>query len=174
MSRSIPLENKYYFSEYETQKRNISNTEYSIPIDNITVDKDSTSNISGVLPYELDIFSELPDFVYDNYHAKKFIMALKNNILIFGHSILSEISLSKLRVSEHDEDYLLLEWIFNYFRLYFGFDKNDGDFFGEVMNNPENGEFHNDIKKMKIDEYDAVTKANLLYVAALVQGRNIK
>lgn len=174
MSRLYYFENRYYPYITDENRININKSEYFTMTDNTITGNLDELNIVGALSPEFDIFSDLPKYVFENEHANQFIMAFKKNMSNMESSFPSGISLSKLTVSEHSDDFLLLEWIFNYFRLYYGFDKNDGDFFGKVMNNPLRGEFHNEGKKMNVDDYDVVTKDSIIYAFALSQGRNVQ
>ena len=43
----------------------------------------------------------------------------------------------------------MLDWIYNYFRVYFSFDTDEGNFYGIISSNPEAGSYSNDFKATK-------------------------
>lgn len=128
------------------------------------------SRVKRVLPAALDVFSDLPSFVYDNDHAKAFLECLRKHIIDYNPMETEGIVLSKLQVSESTEKILIIEWIYNYFRFYYAFDKIDGDYRGVVMNDPDDDRFTNDVQKMKPQDYDALAEADLTYVIMMTEG----
>ena len=123
------------------------------------------------LPPELDVFSDLPDSVNENNHASKFLKELKECIINYDRSIIGNVSLSKLLETEHTDTVIVIEWIYNYFRVFFGFDKKEGDFFGRVYSDKENGVYSSNVFKMTEDEYRAVAQNNLDYIIEAINGR---
>lgn len=126
--------------------------------------------VKRVLPAALDVFSDLPGFVYDNDHAKAFLECLRKQIVDYNPIEIEGIVLSKLQVSEATEKLLIIEWIYNYFRFYYAFDKIDGDYRGVVMNDPDDDKFTNDVQKMKPEDFDAFAEADLTYVVMMTEG----
>lgn len=47
----------------------------------------------------------------------------------------------------------MLDWIYNYFRVYFSFDTDEGNFYGIISSNPEAGSYSNDFKAMDPKQY---------------------
>ena len=102
------------------------------------------------IPARLDIFCNLPDYVFDVIDAQAFLNDLKRAILQwYQESKLDDITLSKLLVDEHSDTGIVIDWIFSYFQVYFSFDKNDGDYYGIIMADHENGEFSNTVIKIR-------------------------
>ena len=83
---------------------------------------------------------------------------------------LRRITLPKLRVTELTDITIVIEWIFNYFRLYFTFDKNEGCFYGVVKNDIEHNEFLNEFKKMEKENFSIVAEAELEYAILMAKG----
>lgn len=169
MNNSMILTPGYYTTE-NIQARIIKKTSGYFDLNRVFKESEIIDYSSRVLPVELDIFSDLPKSVYENEDVHQFLLSLRKKIIQCDKSVFSGIALSKLNVAEHTDRTIILEWIFNYFRVYFGFDKHDGDFYGKVMNNPDRGEFYNDMKMMTKDEFDDVAEENLSYVVTMAQG----
>ena len=167
--RSISVSNCYYAGEQEKQNRCFRIDGYSSQV-NASEYNHVPSGVKRVLSPEIDIFSELPKFVFANKHAKMFLDEMKRALVNTDRVNLEGVTLSKLIISEHTEMTLVLEWIFNYFRLYFSFDKKEGDFFGVISSDSENGKFHNAFKKMKISDYSKVAEAEVMYAIMMVGG----
>ena len=130
----------------------------------------SMISFGKILPPELDIFSELPEEVYHNDHARQFLASLRNQILLFDREEISNANLSKLYVSQYDADSVVIEWIFNYFRLFFGFDNKEGDYYGQIMTDTVRNRFSNDMSKMEPKDFDLVAEAELFYAVMMSQG----
>lgn len=108
------------------------------------------------LSLDTDIFSGLPEFVFENKKVDRFLNVLKN---VIAMSDLEGVTLSKLHLSEYNEATISIEWIFNYFRAYFSFESDDEDSYGMIENNKENQEFSNYFRKLKPEEYELVAKS---------------
>lgn len=168
--RSISVKKGYYVGEQDKQNRSFYVGGYSSQVINTSGFNHVPFGIKRVLSPEIDIFSALPQFVFDNEHAKMFLDEMKRALINTDRADLEGVTLSKLRVTEHTDMTLVLEWIFNYFRLYFSFDKKEGDFFGEVSSDPENGKFHNAFNKMEISDYSKVAEAEVMYAVMMAGG----
>lgn len=138
-------------------------------VSNQTDDADALS-IDKILPPEIDIFSELPCFVFENEHASVFLREMKRSLLEKSQGKLRGIALPKLLVSDHTENSIVLEWIFNYFRLYFSFDPEDGDYYGEVVNNSESEEFRSFSKRMVFEKFPEIAEAEIDSAITLLEG----
>lgn len=171
-TRSITVKQGYYAGEQEKQSRILHVGSYASQVVNTSGFNHIPFGIKRVLSPELDIFSTLPQFVFDNEHAKMFLEEMKHTLLNINSADLEGVTLSKLIVTEHTDMTLVLEWIFNYFRLYFSFDKKEGDFFGEVSIDPENGKFYNAFNKMEISEYSRVAESEVMYAVMMAGGDN--
>ena len=177
MKINYSLDLKHFSSNYESESiiKNIATSNhYEIINDEISIPNDTLKKVSRVLPSELDIFSDIPHEVYNNAHANLFLLSLKQNLLSYDRSILEGITLSKLHLSEINDNDVVLEWIYNYFRLFLAFYSDEGDYYGSFMNNIETGEIINDIKKMTPEIYDQVSKSFLDYAVSLSKGGIIK
>ena len=103
-------------------------------------------------------------------HVGLFLAEMKKAILSWDKEELRRVTLPKLQVTEFTDATLVIEWIFNYFRLYFSFDKMEGDYYGEVMNDLENGKFHNEFKKMELEDFSKVAEAQVAYAIMMAEG----
>ena len=125
------------------------------------------NNITQCLNGDLDIFTELPETVYKEKDVAMFLNAMR---VAIAEENPQNVTLSKLIVTEKTKTSLTLDWIYNYFRLYFSFDKVDGDYFGFMSHDEEKGIYKNEFKSMKPNEYKDVSKAMLDYVLMMIQG----
>ena len=170
MSRSITINNGYYSLE---QKRGFPlncKKDYSYQISFSTGGKLTIeSNCKMLLP-ELDIFSLLPSGIYDNNHIKNFLHELKESLLDVDINTLRDITLPKLKTGSVGESSIVIEWIFNYFRFYFLFDRKEGDFYGMVINDPEKGKFINISNKLYPEKYREVARANIDNAISMAKG----
>ncbi|MCD7771563.1 MAG: hypothetical protein LUH23_05705 [Oscillospiraceae bacterium] len=122
---------------------------------------------SPSLPAELDIFCKLPRAVYENSEVGSFLSALKTVMIhAYRQSKLENLILSKLIVSECSETEVVIDWVFNYFQMYFSFSKKDGNYWGMVMVNNEEGEFGNSVIKIRPEKL--TEQANLILNTAVM------
>lgn len=168
MCASIVLEKKYSIDQNTSAKGYTVEKRYSCKSVYESAHRIfSDLNITSSLDSDLDIFSKLPDFVYDNKDASIFLQALRRAIIKENPK---DITLAKMIVTEKTETGFTLEWIYNYFRIYFSFDSEDGDYFGCISHNGEDGSFKNEFKPMRVTEFDDVAEAMLDYVIMMIQG----
>ena len=124
-------------------------------------------NITESLNGDLDIFTDLPESVYKEKDVALFLDALRG---VIAEENPQNVTLSKLIVTEKTDSGCTLDWIYNYFRLYFSFDKNDGDYFGFMSHDTEKELYKNEFKDMKPQDFKNVAKAMLDYVLVMIQG----
>ena len=124
-------------------------------------------NITESLNGDVDIFTELPEAVYKEKDVALFLSALRGAI---AEENPQNVTLSKLVVTEKTDTGCTLDWIYNYFRLYFSFDKIDGDYFGFMSHDTEKELYKNEFKAMKPQDFKNVAKAMLDYVLMMIQG----
>lgn len=124
-------------------------------------------NITESLNGDLDIFTDLPESVYKEKDVALFLDALRE---VIAEENPQNVTLSKLIVTEKTDSGCTLDWIYNYFRLYFSFDKNDGDYFGFMSHDTEKELYKNEFKAMKPQDFKNVAKAMLDYVLVMIQG----
>lgn len=124
-------------------------------------------NITESLNGDLDTFTDLPESVYKEKDVALFLDALRG---VIAEENPQNVTLSKLIVTEKTDSGCTLDWIYNYFRLYFSFDKNDGDYFGFMSHDTEKELYKNEFKAMKPQDFKNVAKAMLDYVLVMIQG----
>lgn len=168
MSRNIVFEKKYSIDNNKVAKK------YWIPdryyrMHNYTDDYQYGSSISIVssLDADIDVFDSLPVEIYNNEDVSLFLYALRK---VINKEKPKDITLSKLLISEQTPTGVTLDWIYNYFRIYFSFDSVDGDFFGCISHNPEDGSFKNEFKQMQPTQFEDVAQAMLDYVITMIKG----
>lgn len=163
MSRNISVNRKYSTSAEQEKKQCNVNKDNTKTIDETT---SGTFDISlqRKLPSDLDIFVDLPKEVFSNTKASFFLSVLRNVLLTTD---LEGVTLSKLHVSEMTEDTLMIEWIFNYFRTYFSFEKDDQDSYGMIENNPETKSFSNQFRMLDVNEYEEVVRSIVDYIVIM-------
>lgn len=168
MNRKLLIQNGYSVgSSCGDKGKNLYQKKYTLGSDGETIGGDYNIFFTPNLPYDLDVFDELPSYVYDYNDVKIFLNILRNVLLAQN---LQDITLSKLYVSEHSASGVVLDWIYNYFRIYFSFDSKEGNFYGIISNNPEEGSFSNDFRKMDSGHYDILAKDIVDYVVKMIHA----
>lgn len=163
MSRNIKI-NRTYNTNLEKEKK-----QYTVNVTSPSTIDETTSgsfdiSLQRKLSSDLDVFYDLPDEVFVNTKANYFLSVLRDVILATD---LEDVTLSKLHVSEMTEESLMIEWIFNYFRTYFSFEKDNQDSYGMIENNPETQEFSNQFRPLKINEYEEVARSIVEYIVMM-------
>lgn len=170
MSRMLTISKGYGTQSHKKSARSIQVGDYFNVHNYETEIEGKTKSIKRVLSPEVDIFSSLPMEIFANDHVKLFLEEMRRCILEWDKDDLSGIVFPKLQLTEFTDVTIVIEWIFNYFRLYFSFDEKEGDFYGEVMSDSENGKFHNDFRKMEVDEFPLVAEAEVAYAVLMAEG----
>ena len=170
MSRSVIITKGYSTQVNTNSGRSFYVEGYSHLSNSDTRANRAPENIKRVLSPEIDIFAALPVAIFENERAKSFLNEMRRCLLNWDQDELRGITLPKLRVTEFTEVTTVIEWIFNYFRLYFSFDKKEGDFYGEVMSDPDNGKFHNEFRKMELEEFPSIAEAEVAYAVMMAEG----
>lgn len=171
MSRNIRITKGYIITNQSQKGRSIYIDGYLREYGDGTISNKNADFIKTVLPPEFDIFSTLPVTRFNNEHVEIFLNEMKKALLAWGKEELDRIVLPKLQLTEFTDVTIVIEWIFNYFRLYFMFDKNEGDYYGEVMNDIQNGNFHNESRKMDVSDFSEIAEAEVDYAVMMAEGR---
>jgi hypothetical protein len=86
------------------------------------------------LQEELNIFSSLPHEIFKDERVKDFIENFKQ---VLEKIDLSEVTFPKLKAFISEDKSTSINWIFNYFRVYFSFEEDsDSDSYGMIEKNP--------------------------------------
>jgi hypothetical protein len=168
MKRKTIVNKGYYFNDFShNMEKKIFKGTYDLGMSGNTVGGDVKVVFTPNLSADANIFNELPEYVYENEDAKSFLNCLRNVLLTTD---LNGITLSKLCVSEHTNSGLVLDWIYNYFRVYFSFDTDEGNFYGIISSNPEEGSYSNDFKTMDPKQYQTLARAIVDYVVMMIHA----
>lgn len=168
--RSITVGQEYFTGDQEKLNRSLNISCYPSYSLNSSSGEQISFDLDKVISPDIDIFSSLPQFVFENDHARLFLNAMKSVLMSIDKYELKDVSLSKLIVTEHSNITLVLEWIFEYFRFYFSFDKVEGDSWGEVFNDLSKGKFYNSFNKMEKEDYKNIAKKEVNLVLRMVRG----
>lgn len=153
MSRRFIIRNDYMENEKENSTKNEE-----------TSSGENSIAYTRKLLSDIDIFSSLPKSVFENKKVDHFMSILKN---VIASADLDGVTLPKLHLSEYNEATISIEWIFNYFRVYFSFESDDEDSYGMIENNNENQGFSTCFRKLKPEEYELVAKSILDYIVMM-------
>lgn len=119
------------------------------------------------LPIDLDIFDiTLDKRVQSKERAKKFFERLKLHLQRrnVGES-LDNVHFNKLSLEDQsNENELMVDWIYNYFRVFYSFDDKEGDMYGMIVNDTQRVEFSSEFKQLKETNYDEVAKETVEFV----------
>ena len=168
MIRTISLSDSYS-SEKNNLTPSVNTDLYKIPIENGTP-LSFPNQFNKILAPEIDIFNNLPEEVNDNDHVKVFLDELKKTLLEVDKESFNHVSLPKLRLSEQSDSSTVIEWIFNFFRVYFSFFRDEGDYYGEVINDRANNTFLNKYEKMTLSDYSAIAKKVVSFAIKMAEG----
>lgn len=168
MSKNILIRDNYLNNSSSSEnKKSILMKKYKISEDEETIGNNFEFSYMTNIPTDIDIFSDLPEYVYENNDARYFLEFMRNAIVTAD---LEGITLSKLGVSEHSETELVIDWIFNYFRLYFSFDSEDGNYFGSISSNPMDKSFSNELRAIDPQKLPKLTKSIINYVVMMIKA----
>ena len=125
-------------------------------------DADNVSkNVEPAISAEKNIFSDLPDFVFKNEKAREYLIELRKTLLKFDRT---NRKLPKLRVGDVSESGFSIEWVFSFFRIYYLFDKTDGETRGIVLYDEDGAGFKNEFKKLKKGELAMYAQWDVMFV----------
>lgn len=164
------LAKKSYLSEQGVRKTITLQHNYSDAIDRSRVEMTLPVNLSVPLSSEIDIFTDLPNTITENRHAALFLEEMKRCLMRLSAPEVAGVVLAKLRVAEQDDDSLTIEWIYNYFRSFYLFDKAEGDFYGHTVVDSESQSYRNDYQRMSVDEYPRVAEAEVHFALLMAAG----
>lgn len=119
------------------------------------------------LSMDLDIFDIFHDKrVQSKERVKCFLESLRMSIKrLLEVENLGNIYLNKLSIEEQkDESELMVDWIFNYFRVFYSFDDKEGDMYGMIVNDTERLDFLSEFKQLKESDYDKVAEKTVSFV----------
>lgn len=171
MSKIINIQNGYFSSSKNKTIQSLYTNRYST-IKNVKTGEECTVlPLSKTLSFETDIFSSLPESVFSNEHAKIFLLEMKKVLLSIDAKRLQGITLPKLQLTSETDSTLVIEWIFNYFRFFYLFDKNEGDSYGLVMNNIESGEFLNQCNSFNKKSLSNIARDEIFHAITLAEGK---
>ena len=168
MNKSIVIQNSYSINPKEKKNGYVVTEKYQVESLYRRVKRDIPGiGISRSLSGDVDVFTELPVAIYKEKNVALFLNALRDAILEENPQ---NVTLSKLIVSEKTDTGCTLDWIYNYFRLYFSFDRVDGNYYGFMSHNTEEDSYKNEFRPMKPADFKDVAKAMLDYVLMMIQG----
>lgn len=168
MSRTVKIHRGYSLDEQESNRLTNISMRYSVPTARLqTLASEELGVFRSKLSVDKDIFSELPSDVFSMTEVCTFFNELRDALL---ETSFDNITLSKLRVSEKTENGIVVDWIYNYFRIYFSFDRTDDDYYGIIINNTEDGVFSNRFSVLKSEHYHEVAKELVGLVINLIQA----
>lgn len=136
-----------------------------------TVTGDDDYDIVSAMPAELDLFSNIPEKAYENPHFRRFVQTFNRVLLSKEKEKENEnITFSKFVLTELTETIVEIEWIYNYFRLYFELDRTGKDSFGYVEKDPSSGQIYNSTRFFDEEEYCKFIEAQIEYVIMMTEG----
>ena len=154
-------EDKKIYTKTERNYRKIARLESTINGD--------VSVYGSTLPTDYDIFSNLPQSVYENDDVRFFLECLRRALLKkLSEGEIENVSLTKLRLSEQSDGSITIDWIFSYFRLFFSFDLTEGNMCGIVEINNEQKRYITDVQEIDMINCDCFTGSILDYVIVML------
>lgn len=130
-----------------------------------TGDVSSLDALTTPLPFDLDIFDIVKDErVSSKPRATIFLSRLRKVIQDRKNSF-ENIHFNRLSIEESEKpEELMVDWLYNYFRVFYSFDDKQGDMYGLILNNTVSLEFSSEFKPLKVSEYDKVAEKTVDFV----------
>lgn len=87
---------------------------------------------------------------------------------VFNHEILridtEGLTFTKFHLSTLEDGSFSMEWVENYFRVYFSFEKDEDDTWGMVVNDTEREDFLSSFHRLEREEYALAARASIEFV----------
>ena len=168
MKKQIAIKQGYYIDGQPKLAGKHFDYQY-IEDDDSQMTNNGTSDIAFYpnLPTDIDIFSELPKQILEVTEINAFFKILKRSIWSAG---LQNVTLAKLRVSEFTEKAIMVDWIFNYFRVYFDFEMQGDSSYGMIENNPIRRSLSTCSYALSRDKYPEIADTVVKFVIQRING----
>ena len=164
---------KEYDIQYDGGEVKFSNysliTQYQVDVseNDLTVTGVHSKSLryESTLCVELDIFDRLPsDIIRSKPRVSRFLDKMRTYI-VDNSNYLSELHYNKLSIEQSpNSNELMVDWIYNYFRVFFSFDDNEGDMYGLIENNPQTKIFRSEFLPFNESIYDEVVAKSVKFV----------
>lgn len=167
MKRTIKINKGYCLDDkLHIHKKNVIK-KYEIKPEMTTTGENIRKSFVTKLPTDIDIFEGLPSYVYQNENAKHFLNVLRS---VLSNKHLTGITLAKLCVGEISDSEVEIDWIYNYFRVYFSFSDESGSVYGKIYKNQEKGICRNETGILTPSRYKELAEEILNEVVRMIQG----
>ena len=151
------------FSDYSL----IANYQINTPENDLTITGSHSKNLccESILCVELDIFERLPnDIIKSKPRVSRFLDEMRT-YMVDNSKNLSDFHYNRLSIElSSNSDELMIDWIYNYFRVFFSFDDNEGDMYGLIENNPQTKIFRSEFCPFNESNYDEVVAKSVKFV----------
>jgi hypothetical protein len=145
--------------------------QYQTLIDSTNKDLISTFRYNIKLPKNIDIFNDIIKSINTietqemREFIKKLIYSLKYLLIINNDSNTISNHLSNIKMSQINDGSVLLEWIYDNFRIGFSVEPNiiDSSYY-IVTDDNVNGSYMSISKHLRVDEFDSILKDILQFV----------
>lgn len=155
-----------YISE-DNDTENIVSHSYFVNADK---EVETMVRIESPLPVEKRIFDEIDTKDISMQRVHDFIDAFTNALRLTD---LGDITLTPMHFTQNEDGSCELEWIYNYFRLYYSFEPTGDDTFGLVENNTDTRTFKSTFTPMREGNYLSIAYESLNYVINHIQNSGI-
>lgn len=128
-------------------------------------------NYTIPIPNNIDIFDIIHDKrVMSKPRIFKFLLKLRYSIYQRINEI-SDLCFNKLsiEISERPHE-LMIDWLYNYFRVFYSFNDIEGDMYGLILNNTMKFEFTSEFKPLIESNYNEIAEKTLDFVIKNIQG----
>ena len=93
--------------------------------------------------------------------ARKFAAVFNREFL---HVNTDGLTFTKFHLSSLDDGSFNMEWVENYFRVYFAFEKDEDDTWGMVVNDTEREDFLSTFHRLRKEEYALAARESIEFV----------
>lgn len=111
------------------------------------------------LPVEKRVFQDLPDELPQR--VLEFVEVFNR---VMKRMDTGEITFSKVLSRRQEDGAIDMEWVENYFRVYFAFEKDEDDSVGFVVSDTEREEFLSFSERLKREDYGRIARKSIEFV----------
>lgn len=130
-------------------------------------DVETMVRIDTPLPVEKRIFDGIDISCITMPRVRTFIDTFSE---VLRKTEIGDVSLTAMRIERTEDEGYELEWIYNYFRVYYSFEVTGDDTCGFVESNQETGSFNSSFRQMQEADYKVIAEKSLIIVINHIQN----
>lgn len=133
-------------------------------------DVETMVRIDIPLPVEKRIFDGIDISGITMSRVRTFIDTFSE---VLRNTEIGDATLTAMRLERAEDEGYELEWIYNYFRVYYSFEATGDDSCGFVENNQETGSFKSSFRQMQEADYRMIAEKSINFVINHIHNSGI-